>query len=115
MTAKQQTTGLILTGGGARGAYQAGVLQGVAEIAKSRQTALPFGIVSGASAGAINASFVAATADSFIRSAKQLSEFWSTLRSEAIFRTDIRSLSRIGVNWATDLTMGNVSKRKQAV
>ena len=115
MTAKQQTTGLILTGGGARGAYQAGVLQGVAEIAKSRQTALPFGIVSGASAGAINASFVAATADSFIRSAKQLSEFWSTLRSEAIFRTDIRSLSRIGVNWATDLTLGNVRKRKQAV
>jgi NTE family protein len=114
MGTKQQDTGLILTGGGARGAYQAGVLQGIAEITSRRSDTLPFGIVSGASAGAINASLIASTADAFVAAAGQLANFWSELRSESIFRTDIRSLSRIGVSWATDLTLGNIRRTKHA-
>jgi NTE family protein len=115
MPVKQKNTGLILTGGGARGAYQAGVLQGIAEIAKSRTQTIPCDIISGASAGALNVGFIAATADNFSRAARQLSEFWSTLKAESVFRTDVRSLSRIGLNWATDLTLGNARKQKQAV
>ncbi len=114
MSSKQKNTGLILTGGGARGAYQAGVLQGISEIAKSRTQTLPCDIISGASAGAINVGFIASTADNFSRSAPQLAEFWSSLKAESVFRTDVRSLSRIGMSWASDLTLGSVRKHKQA-
>src|SRR4051794_39294521 len=92
--------GLVLTGGGARGAYQAGVIQGLAEIAAARGVGMPFRVVTGASAGAINASFVAATAAEFHEASHDLSKFWSQLRTKDVFRTDLVSLGRIGAQWA---------------
>jgi len=111
---KQKVTGLVLTGGGARGAYQAGVLQGIAEITAKHGKAVPFGVISGASAGAINASFVAAAADDFTSAMARLAKFWGSLHSGSVFRTDVRSLARIGFNWAGDLTMGSLKGSKRA-
>ena len=57
--------GLVLTAGGARGAYQAGVLKRIGELPGVRDRPLPFPIVTGASAGAINGAMVAARSASF--------------------------------------------------
>ena len=56
------TLGLVMTGGGARGAYQAGVLQRIGEIKRIRTRGNPFAIVGGSSAGAINGGALAAAA-----------------------------------------------------
>jgi NTE family protein len=109
-----QATGIMLTGGGARGAYQAGVLQGVAEIAKARGGELPFRVVTGSSAGAINAAFVASTADNFVAAMTDLGGFWSNVRTSQIFRTDFGSLGRIGLSLAGDILFGGLKRTKQA-
>ena len=57
------TLGLVLTGGGARAAYQAGALQALSEIADFDAT--PFRVLTGVSAGAINAAYLASHADDF--------------------------------------------------
>lgn len=106
--------GLVLTGGGARGAYQAGVIQGLGEIAAARDGKIPFSIITGASAGAINASFVAATADQFCTSSTKLSSFWGKLRTRDVFRTDVVSLGRIGLQWAADVMFGKLKRTKGA-
>jgi NTE family protein len=104
--------GLVLTGGGARGAYQAGVIQAVVELAERRGAKAPFRVVSGASAGAVNASFLAAAADDLAAAAPKLAEFWASLRTDEIFRTDVLSLGRIALGWASDLALGKWRRRK---
>lgn len=106
--------GLVLTGGGARGAYQAGVIRGLAEISAKRTDSLPFGVVTGASAGAVNASFVAATAERFQAATVDLSSFWNKLRSRDVFRTDVVSLGRIAMQWAADVVLSRLKPTKGA-
>ena len=86
-------TGLILSGGGARAAYQVGVLLGISEIlpAGSRQ---PFPIISGTSAGAINALGLAGQAGNFRARARALASLWASLESESIYRTHLWGVSR---------------------
>ncbi len=82
---------LVLMGGGARAAYQAGVLSALAEIAREVEPTrreLPFAIVCGSSAGAINAAAIASHADDFPHGAARLLSFWEHLRAEMIYRTD---------------------------
>ncbi|MEM0962086.1 MAG: patatin-like phospholipase family protein, partial [Bacteroidota bacterium] len=76
---------LVLTGGGARAAYQAGVIRGVAK----RFPAFRPQILTGVSAGALNASFLAATAhEPFVDAAAQLVEIWRGLEADDVFRVD---------------------------
>src|SRR5688500_19810576 len=79
--------GLVLTGGGARAAYQVGVLKAVRDILGS-PAKNPFPILCGTSAGAINAASLAAYADDFTRVVGNLLEFWEHMRCEHIYRTD---------------------------
>jgi NTE family protein len=68
MIARTPTTGLVLTGGGARAAYQVGVLKAVAQIRREcgeAKAANPFPVIAGTSAGAINAAALACGADDF--------------------------------------------------
>lgn len=106
--------GLVLTGGGARGAYQAGVVQGLAEIAARHGGGTPFEVVTGTSAGAINAAFVAATCDDFLAAAPRLVSFWNDLRSSDVYRTDVLSLGKLGLRVIGDLTFGGLKRTKQA-
>lgn len=106
--------GLVLTGGGARGAYQAGVIRGLAEIASKRGHAMPFEVVTGASAGAINAAYVAATADHFAAASVKLAEFWGKLHTRDVFHTDVVSLGRIGMQWVADIMLAKLKKTKGA-
>lgn len=97
---------LVLSGGGARGAYQVGVLQAIAELAIQHKIKSPFKIYTGVSAGAINAAYMAAGADDFALTVSNLAKMWSSLESERVFKTDAISLGRIGLQWMGELSFG---------
>lgn len=81
------TTGLILTGGGARAAYQVGVLKGIASILP-RTVYNPFPVICGTSAGAINALTLAGRAGPLRLRARKLEAIWANLTAEQVYRTD---------------------------
>lgn len=97
-----------MTGGGARGAYQAGVLKRIGEIKALKNGYGPFQIIGGASAGAVNGTALAVGNHSFHRCTKWLSELWANLETNDIFRTDLASLGpRVGT-WLRDLSLGGM-------
>jgi NTE family protein len=98
-------TGLILTGGGARAAYQVGVLRALAEQCGS---AFRFDVLAGGSAGAINCTALASYADDFHEGVSQLEETWCRLTPDRVYRTDIASLMSIGTTWMRQLSAGGL-------
>ncbi|QGW76477.1 patatin-like phospholipase family protein [Pseudomonas alkylphenolica] len=90
-------TGLILSGGGARAAYQVGVLAGIADLLPPG-AANPFPVIVGTSAGAINAVTLASGATHFADAIRRLTSFWQGFRSQQVLRSDwpgvIRQASR---------------------
>jgi NTE family protein len=103
---------LVLTGGGARAAYQVGVVQAIAEITHERES--PFKVITGVSAGAINGAYLASRADEFKLSAKGLWDLWNGLSSERIYRTDPASIAGLGSKWLSSVGMGGLVKQKRA-
>lgn len=97
---------LVLSGGGARGAYQVGVLQAIGDLARENQVSNPFEIHCGVSAGAINAAFMATQNHRFSNGTQDLANLWASLSSDQIFRTDILSLGKIGFQWMSELSFG---------
>ena len=100
--------GLVLSGGGARGAYQAGVLEGISDIIGNEKGDHPFQIITGISAGAINASSLAGGTENFSAHTKHLTKLWNELSYDQVMRTDIGSLSKLGVGWIKDLSLGGL-------
>ena len=101
--------GLVLTGGGARAAYQVGAIKAFAEIVGPGVQ--PFDVLSGISAGAINAVALATAADDFQNGAARLVQTWAALTPDRIFRTGALRLARIGTHWLRDLSMGGLVGR----
>jgi NTE family protein len=85
-----------------------GALQGLAQLATALGSRTPFPILVGVSAGAVNAAALAAGADDLQSAVDRLARIWSTLVPSKIYRTDSRSLARIGVRWIRDLTTSGV-------
>lgn len=100
--------GLVLTAGGARGAYQAGVLKRLGEIPSLREGPSPFRIVAGASAGAINGAMLAGRGGPFGDATRELARVWAELEVHQVFRTDALSLSLGGLALLRDFTLGSV-------
>lgn len=96
--------GLVLSGGGARAAYQVGAVRAIHEILSTKTS--PFNILTGLSAGAINSAALAAEADDFAGAIEHLSETWLSLTPEAVYRSDAPRLASLGARWIKDLTMG---------
>lgn len=92
------STALVLTGGGARSAYQVGVLKGVAELMR-RGSACPFPIITGTSAGAVSAVALASDAAHFRRSVYAIERVWREFRVHHVFRSDAVSVLRAGLHW----------------
>jgi NTE family protein len=92
----------VLPGGGARGAYQVGVLKAIEELVPASRS--PFPIVAGTSVGAINAAILASHAEHFRYGVAKLIGFWQDLRTEDIYRTDLASISIRGLHWVVSLT-----------
>src|SRR5674476_284448 len=82
---------LLLTGGGARAAYQVGVLEAIADIretAGAMHQANPFPIIAGTSAGAVNAAALACGADDFDSTVRRIARVWKNIHAEQIYRAD---------------------------
>jgi len=82
------TPALVLSGGGARGAYQVGVLRQIAR----QHPEFSFPVITGVSAGAINAAFIASHRENLPEATEQLAQRWSTLTTSTVMRTDVPSL-----------------------
>lgn len=108
--------GLSLTGGGARGAYQAGAILALAEILENvAPVKEPFPWYAGISAGSINSTFLAgSSAPTFKQSAQNLVDVWTNIKPSDVYRTDIASISRIGMTWVRDTSMGALFSKKKA-
>ena len=100
--------GLVMTGGGARGAYQAGVLQRIGEIKRVRARGNPFPIIGAASAGAINGTALAAGSDDFASTTALIAQLWSGLQPSDVFRCDIFSQAANSFAWILDLSFGGI-------
>lgn len=98
-------TGLILTGGGARAAYQAGVLLAIAKLSKNRKHN-PFPIICGTSAGAINAAGLACLADDFGKAVSILVRVWRNMHAGHIYRADPLGIGASGARWLSLLIAG---------
>lgn len=83
---------LYLTGGGARGAYQAGVLKAIARITNSK--VLPFSVVCGVSVGSINAAIISEYAHDFMMGVEKLEELWAEITCEHVFKASNFALSK---------------------
>ncbi len=105
-------TGLVLTGGGARAAYQVGVLQALAQIRRDAGVGgNPFSVIAGTSAGAINAASLACSADRFDAAVDGLYALWSALDVEQIYRADALGVLRTGTLWMTMMSLGWAIRR----
>ena len=96
--------GLVMGGGGARAAYQVGFLRYLAR----RFPDLDVPIVTGVSAGAINAAHLASHHGSFHQAVEELVSLWQRLAVEDVFRVDAPSLGWTGVRWVFQLLSGGV-------
>jgi len=96
---------LILSGGGARAAYQVGSLRAIAHIV-GRHKRSPFPVICGTSAGAINAAMLAVHADDFRRGVARLLRLWRKLRIADVYLSDMPSLSRLGLRWLAAVATG---------
>ena len=107
------TTGLVLTGGGARAAYQVGVLKAIAQIRRDAggPTDNPFPVITGTSAGAINAAALASRADDFDGAVAGLCEVWENFSAEQVYRSDSIGVIRTGARWLTMMSLGWVIAR----
>ena len=102
---KEGDLAIVLSGGGARSAYQVGVVRCLAR----NLPHLRFPIITGVSAGAINAAFYAAHPGPLLEAANSLCDLWCALQVENIFRVDTPSLARNFTRWASRLVAGSAA------
>ena len=100
-------TALVLPGGGARGAFQVGVLKAIAELMPPRASN-PFPVISGTSAGAINSVVLASKARHYSVAVDELERVWSHFRSKHVFRTDSWTMFKSSIHWMTALVFGGL-------
>lgn len=107
VAATTDTTALVLMGGGARTAYQAGVLRTLARLLAQRPGGhsgrFPFQVLLGTSAGALNVAYLASQADRGLEALAHLADFWQTLRSDQVYQLDAPGWvrwSRLLAGWA---------------
>jgi len=101
--------GLVLPGGGARAAYQVGVLRALAR-QLPKNAASPFPIITGTSAGSINAVALAIHAHNFRKGVHRISHVWENFNVNQIFRADTLGLMRNGAHWMAAMMLGGLGK-----
>jgi NTE family protein len=112
---KKSCCGLVLTGGGARAAYQGGVLRGISEILSEEGIdENPFHVIAGVSAGALNGVFLGASGKSFSKTTHDLYQLWDDVEPSTVLKSDVRTLAKIGLGWIRDLTSGGLGGPPQS-
>ncbi len=102
--------GLILSGGGARAAYQAGVLAAITRMLPPGAPS-PFRIICGTSAGAINAALLAAHADDFGLGVHRIMTMWAFLRASSVHCTEPSVVARSVARWLWAVIAGDSRAR----
>lgn len=105
MQPDNKKTALVLPGGGARGAFQVGVLKAIAELAPPGSR-IPFPILSGTSAGAINSVVLASRARHFRSAVSELEQVWANFRSDQVFRADSWTMLKSSLHWMAAIVLG---------
>ncbi|MEC9375570.1 MAG: patatin-like phospholipase family protein [Pseudomonadota bacterium] len=100
---------LVLPGGGARGAYQVGVLKAISDILP-KHSSNPFPLISGTSAGAINSVVLASRARFFASAVKEMEFVWRNFRSNQVFKSDSLTLSTNSIRWLLTFLSGGMGK-----
>lgn len=103
--------GLILTGGGARAAYQVGVLKAIAELLP-RRARNPFPVICGTSAGALNAATLAINAYSFRKGVRYLDNVWRNFHANQVYRTDAFGVFNNSMLWLAGLLLSAMGINK---
>lgn len=98
------TVGLVLPGGGARAAYQVGVLKAIAEMLPTARN--PFPVIVGTSAGAVAAAVIASEAFRWQRAVAALEKVWANFHVSEVFMVDPLSMLRSGLHWMLSLLSG---------
>lgn len=96
---------LVLPGGGARGAFQVGVLKALAELLP-KNSANPFPVISGTSAGGVNAAVLAAKAQHFRTAVAELEHVWGNFRCHHVYRTDHLTMLKSSLHWLLAIVFG---------
>jgi NTE family protein len=104
-------TALIMTGGGARAAYQVGVLRALSEMLP-KDVDIPFPIICGTSAGAINAAVMAVDAGDFRRGVRRLMTVWKNFRVHQVYRADPAGVLRNSSRWIFATLSGGALTRR---
>ena len=101
----EKKIGLVLPGGGARAAYQVGVLKAISELIPDSN---PFSIISGTSAGAINASLLASRSQSLKEAVEVLSGVWCNFKTNKVYRTETTVMLKSIFQWLLTISSGGV-------
>ena len=101
----EKKIGLVLPGGGARAAYQVGVLKAISELVPDSN---PFSIISGTSAGAINASLLASRSQSLKEAVEVLSGVWCNFKTNKVYRTETTLMLKSIFQWLLTVSSGGV-------
>lgn len=105
MQPNNKKAALVLPGGGARGAFQVGVLKAIAELTPAG-CQNPFPILSGTSAGAINSVVLASRARHFRAAVTELEGVWAHFRSDRVFRADSLNMLKSSLHWMAAIVTG---------
>lgn len=98
-------TALVLPGGGARGAFQVGVLKALAEILP-KSSANPFSVISGTSAGAVNSVVLASKAGHLRSAVAELEQVWAHFRCHQVYKTDHLTMLKSSLHWMSSMVLG---------
>jgi len=104
-SANDVRTALVLPGGGARGAFQVGVLKALAELLP-RDAINPFGIISGTSAGAVNSVVMASRAQHLRSAVAELEHVWGNFRCHQVYKTDHLTMLKSSLHWLASIVLG---------
>jgi NTE family protein len=98
-------TALVLPGGGARGAFQVGVLKALAELLP-KSSPNPFPIISGTSAGAVNSVVLASRAERYRTAVAELEQVWAHFRCQQVYKTDHLTMLKSSLHWLSSIVLG---------
>jgi NTE family protein len=101
---------LILPGAGARGAYQVGVLKAIASMLPE-DAPNPFAVISGTSAGAVNAAVLASRAARFQHAVSEMEQVWANFQARHVYRTDSLTMLKSSLHWLAAVTLGGLGVR----
>jgi NTE family protein len=101
--------GLVMTGGGARAAYQAGVVRAIYEILDKPQHL--FDVITGNSAGAINSAYLAANAENWDVATRNLQHLWEKVSPKDVFDLRTKTISQVGLKWISGSVFGGLASK----